>query len=51
MDALKAIGVNNPSFDKRAEIAYVNGITGYRGTAGDNMKLLKLLKAGKLKKA
>lgn len=50
VDALKAIGVNNPSFDKRAEIAYVNGITGYRGTAGDNMKLLKLLKAGKLKK-
>lgn len=51
MDALKDMGVKNLDFNKRAEIAYVNVITGYRGTAGDNMKLLKLLKAGKLKKA
>lgn len=51
VDALKAIGVSNPSFDKRAEIANANGIRGYRGIASDNVKLLKLLKAGKLKKA
>lgn len=51
VDALKAVGVKDASFNKRAEIANANGIRGYRGIASDNIKLLKLLKAGKLKKA
>lgn len=51
VDALKAVGVKDASFNKRAEIANANGIRGYRGIASDNIKMLKLLKAGKLKKA
>ena len=51
VDALKAVGVKDASLNKRAEIANANGIGGYRGIAPDNIKMLKLLKAGKLKKA
>lgn len=49
VDALKAIGVNS-SYDNRKSIAKKNGISNYEGTAGQNEKLLSLLKQGKLKK-
>lgn len=49
VDALKSIGVDN-SFSFRKQIAITNGITNYRGTAEQNLKLLKLLKDGKLLK-
>lgn len=48
-DALKSVNVNN-SFSYRKQIAITNGITNYRGTAEQNLKLLKLLKTGKLLK-
>lgn len=47
VDSLKAIGVNS-SFDYRAKIAKANGITDYASTATQNIKLLNLLKQGKL---
>ena len=47
VDALKAIQVDS-SYAHRKEIAGANGISGYRGTAEQNTKLLNLLKAGKL---
>lgn len=50
VDALKSIGVSN-SFSHRRKIAKANGVNSYFGTAGQNVKLLNLLKAGKLKKA
>lgn len=49
VDALTAIGVDS-SKSNRAKIAKANGISNYSGTATQNIKLLKLLKAGKLKK-
>lgn len=49
VDGLKKIGVNS-SFENRNIIAIRNGITNYKGTIEQNMKLLKLLKEGKLKK-
>ena len=49
VDALKKINVNS-SFENRNIIAIRNGITNYKGTMSQNMKLLKLLKEGKLKK-
>jgi hypothetical protein len=49
VDGLKYIGV--PSGKAvRQKIAKANGIAAYSGTAVQNAKLLKLLKAGKLKK-
>lgn len=48
-DALNSLGVSS-SFLNRSKIAEKNGITGYNGTAAQNTKLFKLLKAGKLKK-
>lgn len=50
VDALKSLGVKNPSFDMRAEIANNNGIRGYTGLAAQNNELMTLLKTGKLKK-
>lgn len=47
VDALKSIGVNS-SFSNRSKIARKNGIKVYLGTAGQNKKLLNLLKKGKL---
>lgn len=47
--ALKSIKVNN-SFAFRRKIAKANGIKVYLGTAKQNTDLLKLLKAGKLKR-
>lgn len=49
VDGLKSVGANS-SFSYRAEIAAANGISDYRGTASQNTALLKLLKAGQLKK-
>ena len=47
--ALNSVGVDG-SYTHRTKIAIANGITDYRGTAEQNIQMLKLLKAGKLKK-
>lgn len=47
VDALKSVGVNS-SYDNRAFIAKRNGITNYIGSASQNLRLLELLKQGKL---
>lgn len=47
--ALSAVGVDS-SFANRKKIAVANGISGYKGTAQQNIQMLKLLKAGQLKK-
>ncbi len=47
VDALKAVGVDS-SLKNRGNIASKNGVTGYRGSAEQNNKLLSLLKNGKL---
>ena len=49
IDALKSINVDS-SYDNRKNIAIVNEINNYRGSYEQNIKLLKLLKQGKLKK-
>lgn len=49
VDGLKSIGVN-PVVDYRKKIAKVNGISDYKGTAEQNIKLLNLAKNGKLVK-
>lgn len=49
VDALNSIGVNS-SFSNRKTIAKKNGISIYLGTSGQNIKLLNLLKQGKLVK-
>ncbi len=46
--ALNAVGVNS-SFANRKAIAKENGITGYIGSAKQNIQMLALLKSGKLK--
>lgn len=47
VDALGSIGANS-SFGYRKKIAEANSIKGYTGTAQQNIKLLSLLKQGKL---
>lgn len=47
VDGLNAVGVNS-SYANRTEIAKVNGIANYSGTATQNTTMLKLLKDGKL---
>ena len=49
-DALKSIGEDG-SYAHRKEIAIVNGISDYSGTADQNISLLTLLKNGKLIKS
>lgn len=49
VDALKKIGVDS-SFENRSKIALRNGISNYRGSAWQNLKLLNLLKKGQLKR-
>lgn len=49
VDGLKSIGVDS-SFLNRKRIAFNNGISNYSGSAKENLKLLNLLKNGKLKK-
>lgn len=50
VDALRSIGVDS-SYSNRSKIASVNGISGYAGTASQNIKMLDLLKQGKLIKS
>lgn len=45
--ALNAIGVDS-SYSNRSKIAAANSIANYRGAADQNVKMLQLLKAGKL---
>ena len=49
-DALKSLNINS-TFVYRKKIAAKNGITNYAGTAKQNIKMLELLKNGKLIKA
>ena len=49
VDGLKKIGVDS-SFTNRSKIAERNGINNYKGTITQNMKLLGLLKKGKLRR-
>ena len=49
VDALKKINVDS-SFDNRKNIALKNGLSDYKGTLRQNIKLLNLLKNGMLKK-
>lgn len=51
VDALKSVGVKSPTMALRKKIAAANGIKNYKGSAIDNLKMLNLLKKGKLKKA
>lgn len=50
-EALSAVGENDTSKAHRAKIAAANGIANYAYTSAQNLKLMKLLKAGKLIKA
>lgn len=50
VDGLKSICVDS-SLKNRKKIASANGINGYSGTYAENVKLLKLARKGKLKKA
>lgn len=45
--ALDSLGADS-SYSNRAEIAAANGISGYRGTAAQNTRMLELLKQGTL---
>lgn len=49
VDALKKLNINS-TFENRNQIAKKNGITNYKGTYTQNLKLLNLLKKGLLKK-
>lgn len=49
--ALETVGEKDTSMSHRKKIAAANGISDYTGTASQNLGLVKLLKAGKLKKA
>jgi len=49
IDALNSIGVDS-SKEHRKLIALANGIPDFKGTATQNTKMLKLLKAGQLRK-
>ena len=51
VDALTAVGVKDTSVAHRLKIAKANGIKQYRGSSAENLKLLDLLKKGKLIKA
>ena len=50
IDALNNIGVDS-SYSNRKSIAEINGIYGYSGSYDQNLKLLNLLKQGKLIKS
>jgi len=51
VSALAAVGEKDTSFAHRKKIAAANGITGYQGTIAQNLKMVQLIKAGKLIKA
>lgn len=47
IDCLNKVGTDS-SYENRKKIAIANGITGYSGTATQNMEMLELIKQGKL---
>ena len=47
IDSLNKVGADS-SYANRTKIARANGITGYKGTAEQNLYLLKLLEEGHL---
>jgi len=51
VSALQAVGEKDTTFAHRKKIAAANGITGYQGTVKQNLKMVDLIKAGKLIKA
>lgn len=50
VSALETVGEKDTSFAHRKQIARVNGITNYEGSAKQNLKLVDLIKAGKLRR-
>ena len=50
VDALKSINIDS-TYNYRKKLAKANNITNYRGSYSQNIKMLNLLKEGKLKKA
>ena len=50
VDALKSIN-SDSSYNYRKKLAQINGINNYTGSYSQNVKMLSLLKQGKLKKA
>ena len=50
VNALVKAGVKSPTFKVRKQIAAKNGIKNYKGTASQNVKMLKLITKGKLVK-
>lgn len=51
VSALATVGEKDTSFANRKKIAVANGILNYEGSAAQNIKLVELLKSGKLRKA
>lgn len=51
VSALSDVGENDTSFNHRKKIAAANGVPNYQGTIKQNLQLIALIKAGKLKKA
>lgn len=51
VSALATVGEKDTTFAHRKKIAAANGITGYQGTIAQNLKMVQLIKAGKLIKA
>ena len=50
VEALKAVGEDDLSKEHRAEIAKKNGFSNFKFTSEENLKMLSILKKGKLKK-
>lgn len=50
IEALKAVGEDDVSKEHRAEIAKKNGFSNFKFTSDENLKMISLLKKGKLKK-
>lgn len=51
VSALAAVGEKDTTFAHRKKIAAANGINGYQGTIAQNLKMVQLIKVGKLIKA
>lgn len=51
VSALSSVGEKDTSLAHRKKIAAANGITGYQGTIAQNLKMVQLIKSGKLIKA
>lgn len=50
VSALAAVGEKDTSMNHRKQIAAANGIEGYMGSVAQNLRMVALIKAGKLKK-